>query len=109
MLRAPVGASRHQKVRLKFDSTDEDGSPIIQIFTIIGPASPKHYKWALKLNPGFSYGAIGLVTIDGREFLAIMDTMLEESVDAKALQKSMWNLAKRGDELEKKLIQKDLW
>ena len=109
LLRAPVEGGRHQKVRLKFDSTDEDGSPIIQIFTIIGPARPKHYEWALKLNPGFSYGAIGLVAIDGKEFLTIIDTVLEETADIKALQKSVWTLAKRGDALEKKLIQKDLW
>lgn len=109
LLRAPVGGGRHQRVRLKFDSTDEDGSPLIQIFTIIGPATPKYYEWALKLNPGFSYGAIGLVKIDDKEFFAIMDTVLEETADVKALQKSVWNLAKRGDALEKKLVHKDLW
>lgn len=109
LLRVPVGGNRHQKVRLKFDSTDEDGSPIIQIFTIIGPAQASHYRWALKLNPAFSYGAIGLVTIDGKEFLAIMNTLLEESVDEKALEKSVWTLARKGDALERKLIQKDMW
>jgi len=109
LLRAPVGGGRHQKVRLKFDATDEDGSPIIQIFTVIGPASPDHYRWALKLNPSFPYGAIGLVKIDGKDFLAIIDTLLEENVDTKALEKSVWTLARKGDALEKKLIQKDLW
>ncbi len=109
LLRVPVGGGRYQRVRLKFDSTDEDGSPIIQIFTIIGPATPKYYEWALKLNPGFSYGAIGLVKIDGKEFFAIMDTVLEETASIKALQKSVWTLAKRGDELEMKIIKKDLW
>jgi hypothetical protein len=109
LLRVPVGGGRHQKVRLKFDSTDEEGSPIIQIFTVIAPAQPAHYRWALKLNPGFSYGAIGIVKIDGKEFLAITNTLLEENVDPKALEKSIRALAKRGDALEKKLIQKDSW
>lgn len=109
LLRVPVGGHRYQKVRLKFDSTDEEGAPIIQLFTVIGPAQTKHYRWALKLNPHFSYGAIGLVTIDGKELLAIMDTLLEENVDIKALKKSAWTLAKKGDSLERKLVQKDLW
>ncbi len=109
LLRVDVGSGRRQRVRLKFDSVDEDGSPIIQIFTIIGPARSKHYEWALKLNPSFSYGAIGLVKIDGKELLAIFDTILEENVDPKALQKSVMMLARRGDALEKKLIRKDLW
>lgn len=109
LLRVSVGGGRHQKVRLKFDSTDEEGSPIIQIFTLIAPAQPKHYHWALKLNPAFSYGAIGIVKIDGKEFLAITNTLLEENVDPKALEKSVRALAKRGDALEKKLLRKDSW
>lgn len=109
VLRVPVGNGRHQKVRLNYGSTDEDGSPIIQLFTIIGPAHEKYYRWALKLNPSFSYGAIGLVKIDGKEFLAIIDTVLEESYDEKVLEKSLWTLARMGDALERKLIHKDLW
>ncbi|GAB4339505.1 MAG: hypothetical protein Kow0099_14630 [Candidatus Abyssubacteria bacterium] len=109
VLRVPVGGGRYQKVRLKFDSTDEDGSPIIQIFTVIGPAQPKHYRWALTLNPAFSYGGLGLVTMDNKEFLAIVNTLLEENIDTTALEKSVWTLARKGDELEKKLIQKDSW
>ncbi|RJP67407.1 MAG: HEAT repeat domain-containing protein [Candidatus Abyssobacteria bacterium SURF_17] len=109
LLRVPVAEGRHQKVRLKFDSTDEDGSPLIQLFTVIGPAKPEHYRWALKLNPSFSYGAIGLVSIDEKEFFAIMNTLLEENVDPRALEKSVWTIARKGDALEQKLIQKDLW
>lgn len=109
ILRVKVGGGRYQRVRLKFGSVDEDNSPIIQIFTIIGPARPEHYEWALKLNPAFSYGAIGLVKIDGKTLLAITDTFLEESVDPKALQKSVMTLARRADALERKLIHKDLW
>ncbi len=109
LLRVSVGGGRHQKVRLKFNSTDEEGSPIIQIFTLIAPAQPAHYHWALKLNPGFSYGAIGIVKIDGKEFLAITNTLLEENVDPKALEKSIRAIANRGDALEKKLLRKDSW
>lgn len=109
VLRVPVGHGRHQRVRLNYGSADEDGSPIIQLVTILGPAQEKHYRWALKLNPSFSYGAIGLVKIDGKEFLAIIDTLLEESYDEKALGKSLWTLARMGDSLERKLIRKDLW
>ncbi|MBI5117241.1 HEAT repeat domain-containing protein [Candidatus Poribacteria bacterium] len=109
LLRVPVGGGRYQRVRLSFDSTDEDGSPLIQVFTVIGPAQPDHYRWALKLNPTFSYGAIGLVKIDDKEFLAIIDTLLEGNVDTKELEKSVRTIAAKGDALEKKLIQKDLW
>lgn len=109
LLRVPVGAGRYQRVRLSFDATDADGSSLIQIFTVIGPAQPDHYRWALKLNPSFSYGAIGLVKIDDKEFLAIIDTHLEDNVDTKALEKSVRTIATKGDALEKKLIQKDLW
>lgn len=109
LLRVPVGSSRHQKIRLKFDSTDEDGSPIVQIFTLIAPAKPEHYQWVLKLNPAFSYGAIGIVKIDDREFFALTNTLLEENVDTKAIEKSVRILAEKGDALEQKLIKKDIW
>ncbi len=109
LLRIDVGGGRRQRVRLAFDSVDEDDSPIIQIFSVIGPARAKHHEWALKLNPSFSYGAIGIVKIDGKDALAVFDTFLEENVDVKALKKSVWTLAKRADALEKKLIRKDLW
>jgi hypothetical protein len=109
LLRVPLRDGRRQKVRLKFDSVDDDGSPIIQIFTIIGPARPELYDWALKLNPGFSYGGIGIVKIEGKEVLAITDTLLEANVDVQALEKSVMTLARKGDELERKLVRKDLW
>jgi hypothetical protein len=109
LLRIDVGGGRRQRVRLAFDSVDEDGSPIIQIFSVIGPARQERHEWALKLNPSFSYGAIGIVKIDGKDAFAVFDTFLEEKIDVKALKKSVWTLAKRADALEKKLIQKDLW
>ena len=61
------------------------------------------------MNPTFSYGAIGLVKIDDKDMLVVMDTFLEESIDIKALKKSVWTLAERADKLEQKLINKDLW
>lgn len=109
ILKVDVGGGRYQMVRLKFDSLDEDGSPLIQLFSVIGPAREEHYRWALKLNPTFSYGAIGLVKIDGKDLLAAIDTFLEETVDIKALRKSIWTLAKKADALERKLVRKDLW
>jgi hypothetical protein len=109
LLRIFMPGGRRQKLRLKFDSVDDDGSPIIQIFSVIGPARDEHYRWALKLNPTFSYGAIGLVKIDDKDMLVVMDTFLEETVDIKALKKSIWTLAERADKLEQKLIKKDLW
>jgi len=109
LFRVPVGEGRFQKVRLKFGSRDEDGSPLIQIFTLIAPANPDHYQWILKLNPAFSYGAIGIVKIDGREFFALTNTILEENVDTKAIEKSVRLIAEKGDALEQRLIRKDVW
>jgi hypothetical protein len=109
LLRVPVSGGRFQKVRLKFGSTDEDGSPIIQIFTLIAPAKPEHYQWVLKLNPAFSYGAVGIVKIDDREFFALTNTLLEENLDTTAIEKSIRILAEKGDALEQKLIRKDVW
>ncbi len=109
LLKVDVGAGRSQRVRLSFDSVDEDNSPIIQIFSIIGPARKEHYRWALKLNPTFSYGAIGLVKIDGKDMLAAIDTVLAEGPNIAALKKSVMTIARMADSLEKKLIKKDLW
>ena len=109
LLRIFLPGGRRQKMRLKFNSVDDDGSPIIQIFSVIGPAREEHYRWALKLIPTFSYGSIGLAKIDGNDMFVVVDTFLEETVDVKALKKSIWMLAGRADELEKKLIKKDLW
>jgi hypothetical protein len=109
LLKIFLPGGRRQKVRLKFDEVDDDGSPIIKIFSVIGPAQQEHYRWALKLNPTFSYGGIGLVKIEDKDMLAVMDTFLEETVDIKALKKSVWMLAAKADTLERKLIRKDLW
>ena len=109
LLRVPVSGGRYQKVRLKFGSEDEDGSPLIQVFTLIAPAKPEYYQWVLKLNPSFSYGAIGIVKIDNKEFFALTNTLLEENLDTKAIEKSVRLLAEKGDALEQKLIRKDVW
>ena len=59
-LTVPLPGNRSQRVAVAFDGKDRDGSSLITIHSLCGPADPKMYRDALKMNATLPYGAISV-------------------------------------------------
>ncbi len=108
LLTVPLKGGRSQKVNVTTTSSDAEGEQIIVIYTKCGPADPKRYEWALKQNLCMPYGAIGVREIKDKPMFVMVDTQLARTAQADEIRKSVLELAKRGDAVEKMLTGADI-
>ena len=86
---------------------EEDGEHIVGFQTVIGPAlklfDDKPMK-ALKMNHEFRHGALA---VDENDNLVMVETFPEEKVDGPVSAAIIRYLARRGDMIEKYVIEQD--
>lgn len=99
---------RHQAVYVREKRKDFEGEELVVCYTICGPADPKNYENALRLNARLSYGAVALYELDGKECFVMLETILAKNMSSAVLRKAVLTLADKGDWLEKQLIAEDL-
>ncbi len=107
LLTVPLKGGRSQKVSVATSSSDSEGEQIIVIYTQCGPADPKRYEWALKQNLRMPYGAISIREIKDKPMFVMVDTQLARTAQADEIRKSVLELAKRADAIEKMLTGAD--
>jgi len=106
VLRVPLG-DRHQDVTANFRAKDSDGIPLLVVYTRCGPATAKHYEWALRQNVKMSAGAIAVTDIDGKPGFVIVDVLVRDSATPQLLMDSVKRIARKGDQLEAALTKAD--
>lgn len=96
---------RLQNVMMSFSGRDEEGEDLIRFLTLCAPADDDgaNHDLFLRMNPGLSYGAIGITTIGDEAFYVVTNTQLAATADPEELIKSITHLARTGDELENRL------
>jgi len=104
----PLPTGRQQKVNVNFDLHDPEGLPLIALYTVCGPANPKLYEQALRMNLRLSHGALALASLEGRDCFVLVDSLLAPTADVAEIRQSLKTLAARGDELEKQLTGEDV-
>ena len=104
----PLPGRRKQTVYVGVAGEDSEGSPLLCVYTICGPADPKHYEWALWSNVQRTFGAMAIVEHGGQKLFVLRDTFLAEALKPVELRKCIANLAKHGDRLEKTLTGMDV-
>ena len=96
-------SGRKQQVRVAFDKPDPDGTKLIVMYTICGPASAAKYEWALSANARLSFGALAVRSgRDGREFI-LLDRVPEPGADPVDIRRRILSLSEKGDAIEKSL------
>jgi len=106
LLRVPLG-DRHQDVTVNFHAKDSDGVRLLVVYTRCGPASTKHYEWALRQNVKMSAGAIAIADVAGNPEFVIVDVLVHDSVTPQLLIESVRRIARKGDQLEAALTKAD--
>jgi len=106
-VRLRLVGGRRQDVRVVFDKSDPEGDAILLVFTVCGPAEPRHFRWALKANVRTTYGSMALWKRGGEEQFVLIETLLEADTTEDELRKVILTLAEKGDKIEASLSETD--
>ena len=102
-----LGDRRHQRVKLAFGKTDEEGAAIVIVYSECGPAKPDRYEWALRKNMGIPYGAIAVRDVEGEPQFVLFNTLLQGDLSPSGLRKTIETIAGRADTMEKQFTGQD--
>lgn len=98
---------RHQKVRVWFGHADAKGDELVMIYSECGPADPRQFEQALRINVKSYHGALGIIDMDGTPNFVMVDTLLATTLHPAQLAKCIENVAARADLMEKAITGKD--
>lgn len=100
---------RTQKVYIDIDERDSSGEPIILLYTVCGPPRPEVYAKALQSNARLSHSAFALLKQGKQERLILVNRRRQRGLTSETLAKDLLYLAKKGDEAETQLHEKDVF
>jgi len=106
-LDAPLPSGRHQRVKVLFGAKDNEGAPIVVVYTECGPAVRERWEWALRKNLTLRYGAIAIRTVKNRPVFVMVQTLLRQTLSLAELKKSVMALAEKGDAIERMVTLED--
>ena len=99
--------NRSQEILITLNK-DESGDGIINYYSVIGTIKNESfelYKFSLKLNSTFDYGALALLN----DTLILRNSLLLKDCDPQRFMKSLVYIAAKADELEEMLITKNIY
>ncbi len=102
---AEIPAENDEKlnIRIHFDEKDHEGEPIVIVYSRCGPAQPKHFEQALRLNIKMPYGALAVTGRDAAAQFVMFNTLLRQDMSAAELKKSALTVARRARQVRKEL------
>jgi hypothetical protein len=106
-LAVPLLNGRKQFVRVGYEQSDFESDKVIVVFSPCGRADPKHFRWALELNHGLSYGKLGLVSGPQGDEFVMSATLLEATADPAEVRKAILSVAEKADKVEAQFSPED--
>jgi len=103
----PLLNGRKQFVRVGYEQSDFESDKVIVVFSPCGRAKQEHYRWALELNHGLSYGKLGLVAGPQGDEFVMSATLLEATADPAEVRKAILSVAEKADKVEAKFSPED--
>jgi len=114
------GALDHYRVffRLPADRLQEvyaevshgpSGERVLSIFSVCGPAEPKNFEFALRLNDKLSYGSLSVRNVNGQPMFVMNRTLPRDHVCSADIRAAMVEIARRSDRVEQQLTDADLY
>lgn len=99
-------SGRQQSIAVVFGQNDPEGDELIVVYSDCGAASSQYYEAVLRKNMKVPYGAYGIAEVGGEPHFVMADTLLRADAGDAALRKSIQNVARRADAVEK-VVQKE--
>jgi serine/threonine-protein kinase len=102
----PLPGDRLQEVVIEV-TEENDSERYLSVFSVCGPAEPKHFAYALKLNAHLTYGSISIHKVLGAPMFVMSRTFLLDTARPEDIRDALIEIAKRSDHVEKQLTQTD--
>jgi serine/threonine-protein kinase len=102
----PLPGDRLQEVVIEVTEED-DNERYLSVFSCCGPADPKHFAYALKLNAHLTYGSISIHKVLGSPMFVMSRTFLLDTARPDDIRDALIEIARHSDHVEKKLFQTD--
>ncbi|MBX6312805.1 MAG: serine/threonine protein kinase [Isosphaeraceae bacterium] len=104
----PVPGDRLQEVYVEACQSRE-GQRLVRIFSVCGPADPRHFEFALKLNTELTIGGLSIKEVNGQPMFVMTRTYAWAHVTPADIRAAILEIARRGDWVEQQLTQNDLF
>lgn len=85
------------------------GERLLSVFSVCGPAEPKHFEFALRLNDKLSVGALSVRNVNGEPMFVMNRTFARDHVCSADIRAAMIEIARRSDRVEQQLTNADLY
>ena len=82
---------------------------LLTIFSVCAPADPQNHEFALRLNAELTHGALSVREMDGRPMYVMTRTFNRDHVNAADIRAALKEIARRGDWVEQRLTDVDLY
>lgn len=102
-----TAGGRHQTVYVEDSPAGHCEEPVIRIYSISAPADEGYFRRALELNARIAHGALALETIDGRPHFVMLNSYPRATCDPEEVRKSVVDIARWADSVEKTLTGED--
>jgi hypothetical protein len=99
----PLADDRRQKVHVLFAGRDDEGHDVVSFLSICGPADDRRAMTLLRFNSKLTYAAFAVRSIKGEDYFVVTANQLAATADAEEIRKTLSEVAKRADAVEKKL------
>jgi len=93
---------RHQRVLIE-PTQHAAAERLLIIQSVCAKAEPAYFETALRLNSEILHGALALREIDGETVFVMLDSYPRATVDAEEIRRSVLEVARRADAVERLL------
>jgi serine/threonine-protein kinase len=102
-----TAGGRRQTVYVEDSPAGRWDEPVIRVYSVSAPADEDYFRRALELNAEIAHGALALETIDGRPHFVMLNSYPRATCDAEEVRKSVLDVARWADSVEKTLTGRD--
>jgi len=108
-IKVPLDDDRSQTVLIEETQVSGLDTPLVRIFSICGVATPEIYERALSVNNQLAFGACALDQMDGETMLTVVETVPHAACEPRHIRRSVFQLARQADVLERMLSDDDVF
>jgi serine/threonine-protein kinase len=88
-------------------SEGSNNERFLSVFSVCGPAEPRHYASALALNGRLTYGSLSIREVLGAPMLVMSRAFPRDGVRVSELRDAIKEIARRSDQIQQQLTQLD--
>jgi len=98
---------RSQRVRVEATQSGRLVDRLVRIYSVCAPLNPSFFRRALELNSVVPHGSIALENVDGVPHFVMVNAYPRGSCDAVSIRRSVLDIARWADHVEKTLTGRD--